>query len=62
MQPSTGIEFSNEDLKSFGMFSFKILSLKLPKVADLGKEALQAALKKYTFHLQGVCINPLVSQ
>lgn len=62
MQPSTGIEFSHKDLKNFWMFSFKILSPKFPKVADLGKEGLQAALKKYKFHLQGVCINPPVSQ
>lgn len=62
MQPSTGIEFSYEDLKSFWMFGFKILSPKFPKIADLGKEGLQAALKKYKFRQQGVCISPLVSQ
>jgi len=44
------------------MFSFKILSPKFPKVADLGKEGLQTALQKHRFYLQGVCINPPVSQ
>lgn len=62
MQPSTGIEFSHEDLKRFWMFSFKMLSPKFPKVAGLGKGGLQAALQKHKFHLHGVCINLLLSQ
>lgn len=62
MQPSTGIEFSHEDLKSFCMFGFKILYPNFPKVADLGREGLQAVLKKYQFHLQGICISLPVSQ